>query len=531
MSDVRKIKSGLVKFPFDQFIGEAGNLFFDPDTGSLFLSDGVTPGGIPVGGGGGGGGGDVSKFGTPVNDQLAVWRNSTTIEGDTKLTWNGTNFTITGNVVVSGTVDGRDLSADGSKLDSIEAGATADMTPAEIKVAYESNANTNPFTDAEQSKLAGIQIGATDDQTGAEITSSLDVYLGSTDWRTGGGGTGVTDGDKGDITVSGTGATWTIDAGAVTLAKQAPLAANSIIGNNTGSSGTPIALSAAQTKALLAIVAADVADFSEAVDDRVNALLLPGANITLTYNDVANTLTIASPTAVSLTGQWRFDSTTTMANPGNGDIRLNNAAMASVTQIAIAELSNSGVDTQNYLATLRVNDIFYLQDENDATKFGRFVINAAPTDNGTWWQLSVTYVNSGAGGTPANNQICRIAFLLNNGGGGGGSASAMSDLTDVDLTGLSNNDILVYDSTSSTWKPEPNGGGSGGTAFMPQVDLIDDTNGTYYYFGWVDGGNGYWQINRQTRVNALIVRADSINNIAIPDLASAWPLRAGLTYS
>jgi len=438
LADVRKIKSGLVKFPFDQFIGEAGNLFFDPDTGNLFLSDGVTPGGIPVGGGGGGGGGDVSKFGTPVNDQLAVWRNSTTIEGDTRLTWNGTNFAITGNIVVSGTVDGRDISADGSKLDT-------------------------------------IQSGATDDQTGAEITSSLDAYLGGTAWRT----PGITD----------------------------------LSGSNTDD---------------LAEGSTNLYFTNERVDDRVNSLLVEGSNIVFSYDDVANTLTISSPTAVSLTGQWRFDSTTTMANPGNGDIRLNNAVMASVTQIAIAELSNSGVDTQNYLATLRVNDTFYLQDEDDATKFGRFVINAPPTDNGTWWQLSVTHVNSGAGGTPSNNQICRIAFLLNN---GGGSASAMSDLTDVDLTGLSNNDILVYDSVSATWKPEPNSGGSGGTAFMPQVDLIDDTNGTYYYFGWVDGGNGYWQINRQTRNNALIGRADIINNTSIANLGAAWPLRAGLTYS
>jgi hypothetical protein len=66
-----------------------------------------------------------------------------------------------------------------------------------------------------------------------------------------GGGGGLSDADYGDITVSGTGTIMTIDAGVVTLAKMANLAANSIIGNHTGSPATPLALTAAQVRTLI----------------------------------------------------------------------------------------------------------------------------------------------------------------------------------------------------------------------------------------------------------------------------------------
>ena len=77
------------------------------------------------------------------------------------------------------TFDGRDVSADGAKLDGIEAGATADQTAAEIKTAYESNANTNAYTDAEKTKLAGIETGATADQTASEILTLIKTVDGA----------------------------------------------------------------------------------------------------------------------------------------------------------------------------------------------------------------------------------------------------------------------------------------------------------------------------------------------------------------
>jgi len=46
--------------------------------------------------------------------------------------------------------------ADQAKLTGIEALAEVNRTPAEVKVAYESNANTNAFTDADVTALAGV---------------------------------------------------------------------------------------------------------------------------------------------------------------------------------------------------------------------------------------------------------------------------------------------------------------------------------------------------------------------------------------
>lgn len=54
MAFFRKVQAGLVKSDIEAYVGQAGNLFFDIETGDFRLSDGVTPGGISLGSGGGG---------------------------------------------------------------------------------------------------------------------------------------------------------------------------------------------------------------------------------------------------------------------------------------------------------------------------------------------------------------------------------------------------------------------------------------------------------------------------------------------
>lgn len=57
------------------------------------------------------GSGDVSKVGTPVDNQVGVWTGDGTIEGTAGLTYHGSTLGVTGNITVSGTVDGVDIAA------------------------------------------------------------------------------------------------------------------------------------------------------------------------------------------------------------------------------------------------------------------------------------------------------------------------------------------------------------------------------------------------------------------------------------
>jgi hypothetical protein len=71
------------------------------------------------------------------------------------------------------------------------------------------------------------------------------------------GGAGVSDGDKGDITVSASGATWTIDNTVVSNAKLATVATATIKGRTTAGTGAPEDLTATQATAILNAVVGD----------------------------------------------------------------------------------------------------------------------------------------------------------------------------------------------------------------------------------------------------------------------------------
>lgn len=82
----------------------------------------------------------------------------TIIGATTPAAANVTTLDLTGNLTTAGLIDTRDVGADGTKLDTIETSATADQTDAEIKTAYENNADTNAFNDAEKAKVGVLSV-------------------------------------------------------------------------------------------------------------------------------------------------------------------------------------------------------------------------------------------------------------------------------------------------------------------------------------------------------------------------------------
>ncbi len=96
-------------------------------------------------------------------------------DGDGTFTWATPVDTNTTYSVGDGGLTTNDFTnADHSKLNAIEANATADQTNAEIRAAVEAASDSNVFTDADHSKLNAIESNATADQTASEIRTLVE---------------------------------------------------------------------------------------------------------------------------------------------------------------------------------------------------------------------------------------------------------------------------------------------------------------------------------------------------------------------
>jgi hypothetical protein len=153
-----------------------------------------------------------------------------TVVSDNNIAINGVAGLVSGSaqvvaLVEAGTDSNTFTDADHSKLDAIEASATADQTDAEIRAAVEAATDSNVFTDADHTKLDGIEASAdvtdTTNVTAAgalmdsELTSEASVKALNQGVATGDSPTFVGLTLTGNLEVQGT--TTTIDSTTVNL--------------------------------------------------------------------------------------------------------------------------------------------------------------------------------------------------------------------------------------------------------------------------------------------------------------------------
>ena len=159
----------------------------------------------------------------------------------------------------------------------------------------------------------------------------------------------------------------------------------------------------------------------EKIDDRVNDLLTAGSNVTLTYDDNANTLTIAATGGGASALNDLSDVSTSSIAPAQFLVTNNTNTFVNRTITGDINISNVGASTiQSSVITGRTEET----SANDA-------------------DFILIYDSSAT----ALRKMTRANFTAGLSGGGG--ASALNDLSDVTISTPSSGQILVYDGADS----------------------------------------------------------------------------------
>lgn len=127
-----------------------------------------------------------------------------------------------------------------------------------------------------------------------------------------------------------------------------------------------------------------------------------------------------------------YSTTTSMADPGTGTLRFNNATLASVTAIAIDDLANDTGNPDVSAWVLTFDDstntgskgLLRLRKKSAPQNFVDFSITAV-TDNSGWSQLTVSYL-AGSGSFLNSDELLTAFYATGNKGADGGAGGVFT---------------------------------------------------------------------------------------------------------
>jgi len=341
-------------------------------------------------------------------------------------------------------------------------------------------------------------------QLGLE-TDTLKIKFGdgTTAWNSlsyasGGGGGGVTDGDKGDITVSSSGATWTIDNDAVTYAKMQNVSATSrLLGRASSGSGNVEEITIGTNLSLAGTTLSAAGSISGSTGSTDNAIIRAdgtgGSTIQGSVPTIDDNGKVAAdayefdttPTTTVGSGVMVWDSTESAPSVGfnasvsgklgvDQHVQVYNQTGSTIAKRKVVRQSGSSG------TRLKVDLALADGDPNSATTIGitaqsisnnssGFIITAGlltAVDTSAFTEGDVLWLSSTSSGDITNTRPTqpahgvRIGYCIKSSAGAGIiyvdilNGFELEELHDVLLSSPVDNSFLVYESSSSLWKNE-----------------------------------------------------------------------------